>query len=106
MDAERSLMFTPGAVCQTPTRRSGSGNGRGLSSTLWITLKMAVLAPIPSARVISVARVNTGVRARRRNVCFKSRIRSYKHFLQTAYYAEGSNSFHLVFIDGFAIPVG
>jgi hypothetical protein len=31
--------------------RSGSGNGSGVRRTPWTTLKMAVLAPIPKARV-------------------------------------------------------
>ena len=41
-----------------------------------MTLKIAVLAPIPRARVSSVATVNIGVRARRRAACRTSRIRS------------------------------
>ena len=69
-------MLTPGAVCQRPTSRSGSGNGSGFSSTLSTTLKMAVLAPIPSASVTSVASVKAGVRSRRRAACRTSRIRS------------------------------
>ena len=43
-----------------------------MSSTLLIMLKMAVLAPIPNAKVTNVVIVNSGVRARRRNVCFKA----------------------------------
>src|SRR5215475_6616767 len=39
-----------------------------------MTLKMAVVAPIPSPSVISAASVNPGVRARRRSAYFKSRI--------------------------------
>src|SRR5215510_7754984 len=39
-------------------------------------LKIAVFAPIPSPSVISAARVNPGVRARRRSAYFKSRIES------------------------------
>ena len=73
----RSLTLTPGAVCQTPIRRSGSRNGRGFSKTLLMMLKIAVFAPIPSARVISVASVNPGVRARRRSAYFRSRVKSY-----------------------------
>ena len=69
-------MSTPGAVCQSPTRRSASGNGSGFRSTLLTTLKMAVLAPIPSARVTSVASVKAGVRSRRRAAYRTSRIRS------------------------------
>ena len=48
-------MLTPGAVCQRPTSRSGSGNGSGLRRTLLTMLKIAVLAPIPRASVINVA---------------------------------------------------
>ena len=40
----------PGAVCQTPTRASASGYASGLIKTLSITPKMAVFAPIPSAK--------------------------------------------------------
>src|SRR6185436_877420 len=58
--------FSPGARCQTPTSESGSVNGRGLSSTPLTTLKMAVLAPMPSARVRMATTVNPGVRRRRR----------------------------------------
>ena len=38
-------------VSHTSTRRSASGNGSGFSSVLLITLKMVVLAPMPSASV-------------------------------------------------------
>ena len=41
-------------------------------------LKIAVFAPIPSAKVLSVAIVNPGVRARRRSANFTSRSKSYK----------------------------
>ena len=69
-------MLTPGAVCHSPTSRSGSGKGSGFSRTPLTTLKMAVLAPMPSASVTSVARVKAGVRSRRRAACRTSRIRS------------------------------
>ena len=69
-------MLTPGAVCHRPTSRSGSANGSGLRRTAFTTLKIAVLAPIPNASVINVASVNTGVRARRRAACRRSRIKS------------------------------
>jgi hypothetical protein len=69
-------MLTPGAVCQSPTSRSGSANGSGLSRTVLTTVKIAVLAPIPRASVINVANVNTGVRTRRRTACRRSRIES------------------------------
>ena len=44
-------MPIPGAVCQTPTSVFGSSNGSGFSSTPRTTLKIAVLAPMPSASV-------------------------------------------------------
>ncbi len=71
-------MFTPGAVCQAATSRSGCGNGSGFSSMLLIMLKIAVFAPMPNARVTTVVMVKIGVRARRRTVCLKSWMRSYK----------------------------
>ena len=55
-------MSTPGAVCQRPTRRSASWNGRGSGATVLTMLKIATFAPIPNARVSSVASVNIGVR--------------------------------------------
>ena len=95
-------MFTPGAVCQTPISRFGSGNGKALSSTLLITLKMAVLAPIPNASVTTVASVKRGVRARRRNVCFKSRIMSGKsHSSRILDERTSPSRRSLVFVDQF-----
>ena len=40
------------------TRRSGSGNGTGLSRTALTTEKMAVFAPMPSASAATAASVN------------------------------------------------
>ena len=95
-------MFTPGAVCHTPISRFGSGNGKALISTLLITLKMAVLAPIPKASVIIVASVNRGVRARRRNVCFKSRIISGKsHSSRILDERSSSSRRSFIFVDQF-----
>ncbi len=59
-------MPSPGAVCQTPTSRSGSWKGSGFNSTPRTTLKMAVLAPMPSASVSTATEANSGVRRRRR----------------------------------------
>ena len=56
----------PGAVCHTPTSRSASSNGSGLRRTPRTTLKMAVLAPMPSARVKMAISVNIGARSKRR----------------------------------------
>jgi hypothetical protein len=52
----------PGAECQTPTSRSGSANGSGFSRTPRTTLKIAVLAPIPSASVSTATAVKSGAR--------------------------------------------
>ena len=51
----------PGALCQTPTSRSGSLKGRGFNRTPFTTLKMALLAPIPTASVVTATIVNNGV---------------------------------------------
>ena len=57
-------------VSQMATRRSESGYGRGFSKTPFRTLKIAVLAPIPMARVMRVMTANIGERARRRRMGF------------------------------------
>ena len=44
----------------TLSTRSGSGYGRGLSSTPLTTLKIAVLAPMPNARVSTIVTANPG----------------------------------------------
>ena len=46
-----------GPICIT---RSGSGKGSGRSNTALTTLKIAVFAPIPSARVITAIAVKPG----------------------------------------------
>ena len=48
------------------TSRSGSAYGSGRSSTAFRTLKIAVLAPIPSASVSSATAVKPGARSSRR----------------------------------------
>ena len=48
------------------TRRSGSANGSGRTSTASTTLNIAALAPMPSASVVSAMRVNPGRSARAR----------------------------------------
>ncbi len=48
------------------TSRSASGYGRGRRRIALITLKIAVLAPMPSARVRTATRVKAGVRRRAR----------------------------------------
>src|SRR5215472_12945745 len=57
-----------GLVDQICTSRSESGYGRGRSSTVFTTLKMAVLEPIPSARVSTATAVKPGARARFRTL--------------------------------------
>ena len=64
----RSLILTPGAVCHSATSCPACGYGRGFSSTPSITLKIAVLAPMPMASVTSEMAVNMGDRASRRRV--------------------------------------
>ncbi len=59
-------MSPPGRVFQRKTSRSGRGNGSGLMRAALMTLKIAVLAPIPSARVRIATKVNPGVRRRPR----------------------------------------
>src|SRR5262245_26616112 len=51
----------PGAVCCTEISRPASGYGRGFSSTPFTTLKTAVLAPIPMARVRIPAAAKPGL---------------------------------------------
>src|SRR2546429_380429 len=66
----------PGRVPHSITSRCGSRYGRGASSTLLMTLKIAVLAPMPSARVITATAVNTGCRRSERRAkrtsCFST----------------------------------
>ena len=52
-----------GLVSQTITRRSGSWNGRRCSMAALTTLKIAVLAPMPSASVRAATAVKPGLRA-------------------------------------------
>ncbi len=63
---------------QSCTSRSDCGYGSGRNSTERTTLKIAPLAPIPSARVSSATAVNAGARRRPRNAIRKSCISSPK----------------------------
>ncbi len=56
----------------TAISRSGSAQGRGRSSTAFTTEKIAVLAPIPSARAASATRVKPGVFRRNRRPFLRS----------------------------------
>jgi hypothetical protein len=49
-----------GGVCHTRTSRSESGKGRERSNTPFTTEKIAVLAPMPSARVMTATAANPG----------------------------------------------
>src|SRR4029450_4721852 len=53
-------------VSHTIARRSGLGYGSGRSTTRSRTVKMAVVAPTPSASASTAAIVNPGVRRSRR----------------------------------------
>ena len=53
-------------VVASATRRSGSGNGSGRSSTARTAPKMAALAPIPTARLRTATSVNPGRFCRKR----------------------------------------
>ena len=55
----RSL-FSRGLLPQMTTRRSASANGNDRSRTAFTTLKIAVLAPIPSARFSTATAVTPG----------------------------------------------
>src|SRR6202041_2765976 len=54
------------------TRRSGSGNGTGFSSTVLTIEKIAVLAPIPSVSAAIAVRVKLGFFTNIRIECFTS----------------------------------
>jgi hypothetical protein len=62
-------------ICRAPRRlstsriikrRSGCGKRSGLSSTVFTTVKMAELAPMPSVRVSKATAVNPGLRTNTR----------------------------------------
>ena len=54
------------------TTRAGSATGSDRSSTAFMTLKTAVLAPMPSARVSTQTRVKPGVFLSWRNAYLRS----------------------------------
>ncbi len=59
---ETSSVETPvlRTVCETVTICSECGYGSGSNNTVSITLKMALFAPIPSARVSTAMKVKPG----------------------------------------------
>src|SRR4029453_3127242 len=67
-------------VDQTNTSRDGSRYGSGLGGTQRMTLKMAVFAPMPSARVRTAVAVNPGL----------------LHNARTAYHESCRKSLHML----------
>src|SRR5690606_26133848 len=65
-DAGSRVVPLEWSVSHTTTSSSSPGTGAGLSSTLSITVKIADVAPMPSASVPSTTSVNDGVRSRER----------------------------------------
>src|SRR5580693_2196558 len=61
-----------GELFMRTTMRPGSGNASGLSSTVLITEKIAVLAPIPSANAITAVAVKPGLFRSIRKACLRS----------------------------------
>ena len=61
------------------TRRSGSGNGTGFSSTALTTEKMAVLAPMPSASAATAAAVKPRLCPNIRSECRRSLKKLFNH---------------------------
>src|SRR6185503_19592129 len=63
------------SVSKSATSEFGSGNGKGRSSTAFTTLKIAVLAPIPSASAIVATMLTLGdfsnMRSPNRMSCIK-----------------------------------
>ena len=57
-----------GLAPHTCTMRSASGNGSGFSSTPYTTLKSAVVAPMPSASMPTIAPAKSGCLRRNRSV--------------------------------------
>src|SRR5580765_8978497 len=64
-----------GEVFMKNTRRSGSGNGTGLSSTASTTEKIAMLTPMPSANADTAASEKLGLRHSVRSASLISAIR-------------------------------
>jgi len=62
-----TLVLSPCSRCsQTMTRRSASGKGKGFRKTAFMTLNMAVLAPIPRTSARRAIRLNAGLPSRTR----------------------------------------
>jgi len=66
------LSPAPAPTCQMPTRSWLCGYGRGMISTPFTTLKMALLAPMPSASITSARIVSAGARPSRRKTYFRA----------------------------------
>src|SRR5262249_6195364 len=63
------LSLTFGIAMEMVTKRSGSRYARGFSRMPFTRLNIAVLPPMPRARVATATVVNAGVCARDRKVC-------------------------------------
>ena len=59
--ADDAAVAAAGAVTRTRTTRSASTYGSGFNRTPWTTLKMAVVAPMPSASASTATVVKTGL---------------------------------------------
>src|SRR5258708_31556630 len=70
-----------GCDSKTCTRRSGSGNGKGRSRTAFTTVKIAVLAPMPSASERTATAVKTGDRAKVRRAKRRSATKFRMYFI-------------------------
>ena len=71
------------------TRRAGSATGNRRSISAFITLKIAVLAPIPRARVRMAMQVMTGFFSNWRKANFKSFITQRHHRIDSRRAASG-----------------
>src|SRR5579863_5768507 len=95
---------TPGAKCQMPASCCASGNGSGLIRTPSITLKIAVLAPMPSARVTRAIDVNIGDRPNRRRTCRRALMETNTCQMEFGFAKKpvtGSDFFVSSYLDGF-----
>ena len=72
--AKTASAGAPGGDCivSIATNRSAWGNGRGRKRIPSTSVKMAVVAPIPNASVITVETVKTGLRLNCRRANFAS----------------------------------
>jgi hypothetical protein len=62
LGARLVMRLPPGSALTNSTRSCGFFTGRALSSMTFMTLNMAVFAPIPSASVMTVTAAKPGLR--------------------------------------------